>query len=454
MLPGVGEGDYLVVAAHPDHLEGWTEVLEYDPHRRSLVQVDLPEGAEVRVEAFDAAGKPLADVAVSLERLGQPPPSRLRSSDVLEAKRQRTLTTDPSGRVASKGFHPGTYRATARLRGSGGGRGLMRLSAGSAPGGDEIALEIVGSEQVDLEARLRPAARLAATLQCSDAWSLPETADVRVVRADADAGRRQDEDETALTLDKVLLGGPGRDTVTAGPLEQGLYRVAVRPVGFDRWTWAFETDDPGDATEVQVEVEAGGGTVDLGLFHLECGPAVDLLPEIAGGARFPDLAEVEARVRLVDAESGEERLRSPAVRHGGGRLRLRDFPPPAALRGRVEPRPPLLEITLVHPHLLPAPRQRWLAEMALERGRFEEIVLQVEALGGAVAVEGEGFRASLSTPDGEVREALFEDGKAEIPSLVPGRYALRIEDAAGKTAREWRDLEVVAGQTLRLETDP
>ncbi|MEE8526300.1 MAG: carboxypeptidase-like regulatory domain-containing protein [Thermoanaerobaculia bacterium] len=254
----------------------------------------------------------------------------------------------------------------------------------------------------------------------------------------------------------MILSGRGRDTFTAGPLEQGVYRLAVRPGGFDRWTWSFETHDPRDATDFQVDTADGDGvgTVDLGLFQLECGPTVDLLPSIADGADFPDLEEIEVEVRLLDPESGDENQRPPSVLHRDGRLRLRNFPRQTPPRGAPLRRPPLLEITLVHPHLLPAPVQRWQTDLELERGRFEEIELQVEALGGAVAIEGEGAMARLFGPAEEIREVLFVDGKAEIPSLAPGRYSLRIEDRAGQLLKAWNDLEVSAGQTLRLENRP
>jgi hypothetical protein len=321
------------------------------------------------------------------------------------------------------------------------------LTVAGGRSGREIWFDISGFERVDLEARMQPAASISATLQCNDAWSLPDTADLKIVAADAEA------DEAVLALEGVLLGGRGRETFTAGPLEQGLYRLAVRPGGFDRWTWSFETHDPMDATDFQVDLADGDGAgeIDLGLFQVECGPTVDLLPTIAGGAAFPDVEEVEVEVRLLDSESGDESHRPPAVLRRGGRIQLRDFPRPRPPRGAPAGRPPVLEITLNHPHLLPAPVQRWQTDLELERGRFEEIVLQVEALGGAVAVVGAGALARIFGPAEEVLEAPFADGKAEIPSLVPGRYSLRIEDGSGQLLKEWTDLEVRAGETLLLE---
>ena len=445
-VPGVPEGDYLVVAGHPEHLEGSVEMLEYDPRRRSLALINLPAGGEVRVQAFDTAGEPLSDVQVMVEWLDEPPALRLQSTDVLDAKRERTLTTDPSGRVVASGFYQGTYRARAQLRGRDGYRSLMRLEvAGGGGAGADVDFEIV--ESVDLEARMRPAASLAATLQCSDDWTLPQTADLRVVAAGADL-ESQDDGDGVLALDDVLLSGAVRDVVTAGPLAPGVYRLAVRPDGFDRWTWAFETDDPTEAVDLQVE--AVSDDVDLGLFHIECGPAVDLLPEIAGGAPFPDLDKVEIEVRLFDPETGEE-WRPPTVLVHEDRYQLRDVPSPASRSTTAKPK--RLEISLVHPHLLPAPVQRWQMDFELERGSYEEIVLQVEALGGAITVTGEGAVGRLVGPGEGVQEASFNDGEVEFPSQVPGLYRLQVEDASGEVVRVWDALDVQAGQTHELVLD-
>ena len=62
----------------------------------------------------------------------------------------------------------------------------------------------------------------------------------------------------------------------------------MRPTGFDRWTWAFETYDSADAHQVQVG-EGGGEGFDLGIFHLDCAPAVDVVPEVDSGDLFPEL---------------------------------------------------------------------------------------------------------------------------------------------------------------------
>ncbi len=495
-VDGLDAGSYLVVAGHADYLEGRLALPEYDPKGpevRASYTVRLPLGAEIRLHARDPADEPLAGVELTVERVGDDPDTELSSVDIAESKRRRTAITDRSGRASMLGFYPGPYRARAKLKGERGSRGLIHLSAqGGRPqrelrhpgGGQAIDIEIDGAEKVELEGRMLPANRLSATLLCSDGWDLPDTVAVRVF--DAYDGQREldprDFDPDAVTedalgiafaADGVILAGRGRDALAVGPFEQGVYYLAVKPQDFDRWTWAFEAEAAAGASKLQVDVAGvdpgsegalGGpalGNVDLGMFAVECAPAVDLLPAIAAGVvppqgseghvappegprpSFPDVREVKVDARFFDLDADKPVGRRLSIIRRDGRIRLRNCP-----GGRLR-----LDFTLSHPHLLPEPTLSWQVEVELERGRYRQIVPEIEALGGAIAISGTGSSATLHGPDGLRRHASLGD-EVTFPSLVPGRYRVEVssDDASDEPTWVWRDLEVKAGETLRLDS--
>ncbi len=494
-LDGLDAGSYRVIAGHADYLEGRLELPEYDPKGpevRYSYTVRLPDGAEIRLRAHDPADEPLAGVELTVERVGKDPDTELKSADVIDSKRLRTAVTDRSGRTSMLGFHPGAYQARAKLKGERGSRGLIQLRlaggepteyrAGGEPteyragggrsepelrhpgGGQTIDIEIDGTEKVDLEGRMLPAASLSASLLCSDGWDLPDTVAVRVwsaydQRRELDPRDFDPDDDDgglgiAFAADGVILAGRSRDALTVGPFEQGVYYLALKPQDFDRWTWAFEAHDAAGASKLQVVVTdsdfgSGGlgtalGNIDLGLFAVACAPAVDLLPAVATGADFPDVREVTVDARFFDLDTDKQVGRRLSITRRDGRIRLRNCP-----GGRLR-----LDFTLSHPHLLPEPALSWQVEMELARGGYRQIVPEVEALGGAILISGTGGSATLYGPDGLPRHASFEEGEITFPSLVPGRYRVEIssDDATSdEPTRVWRDLEVRAGETLRLD---
>ncbi len=491
-LDGLDAGSYRLIAGHANYLEGRLELPDYDPKGpevRPSYTVRLPDGAEIRLRALDPADEPLAGVELTVERAGEDPATELKSADVADSKRVRTAITDQSGRTSLRGYYPGTFGAHAKLRGERGSRGLIQLGrAGGEPteyraGGGrpqrEFKLEIEGTETVELEGRMLPAASLSASLLCSDGWDLPDTVAVRVWDAydgqreldprdfdpDADA---EDGLGIAFAADGLILGGRTRDALTVGPFEQGVYYLALKPQDFDRWTWAFEADDGAGASKLQVNVGgdfgaggAGGavlGDVDLGLLAVECAPAVDLLPAVAAGVPpeaetgghdtvpvgFPDVREVAVEARFFDLEADKPAGGRLSIIRRDGRIRLRNCP-----GGRLR-----LDFSLSHPHLLPEPTLSWQVEIELERGAYRQIVPEVEALGGSIVIPGAGGSATLHGDDGVRRDVVFEAGTAEFVSLVPGRYRLEVAadgEPGDASMRVWRDLEVRAGETLRLD---
>jgi len=458
-LEGIGVGEFLLVAGHPSYLEGRFDLNGYDPDDPppATPRIVLPPGAEIFFEVRDVDGRPLAGVGLAVERLGDPPPARLPEEEVPRAR--RSARSDQSGRARLHGFYPGSYRLTASRPGSLGRGSWIHLRRSGGDFAAELEVELGEGERAEVEGRQLPAAAVAATVLCADGGPLPESIAVRVVDVDAPlpadpTGRTAPGDGVVLAVDDLLLEGRRRDRLVAGPLATGVYRLAVRPAGFDRWSWAFGSHDPREATEVQVTFEGRRAEteVDLGELRLECAPAVDLLPAVAGGAPFPDLAEVEVAARLLDPETDRELGGRTWSTAREGRIELRGL---TAGKAR-------LVFTLAHPHLLPEPTLEWEIPVELERGRLVELVPEVEALGGAVELRGiavpEGGGELLAVAAGVDdwrREAPVEvgadGGRAILPSLVPGTYRIRVDsDAGGEAVAVWEGVEVRPGVTVRL----
>ena len=451
---GLPKGDYRVVAGHVDYLEGRIEVPDHDPGQpesQRTHNVVLPDGAEIRLQAFDPAGEPLAGVELTAQRIDELPNVILGAQEFLDAKLERSTVSDQSGRGSVGGFYGGVHRLSARLRGADGSRGLIYLTTGEEDPRRELELELTAGEPIEVEARMLPAASLTATLVCSDAWDMPDTVAVRVFEAhEFDPAVNLFDLPASFATEALVLEGRSRDHLEVGPFQRGVYYLALQPEGFDRWTWAFEAHAAPDAARLQVGTspEEMLGKVDLGMFQVECGPAVDLLPAVASGDAFPDLREVTTEARFFDLDRKKQVARRLSIVRRQDRILLRGAP-----GGRLR-----LDLTLTHPHLLPEPSLSWQIEMELERGRFVEIAPEVEALGGAILIAG-GTAAKAGLPlyallkgpdDIVVRRTAFEDGEAEVPSIVPGRYRLEVIAEGDEPIRVWKDLEVQAGETSHL----
>ncbi len=469
-LDGLGAGSYLLVAGHADYLEGQRALPEYDPgdpEKRRIPPVVLPDGAEIRLRATDPVDEPLAGVELTAERLGDPPDLTIQAEKFVKAKLSRSAVTDQSGRTSVKGFYPGTYRLRAKLQGQRGTRGLIDLGLHESDLRRELELEISGKEKVEVFGRLVPAASLSASLVCLDGWDMTDTVAVRVLKAFVEPADFVPDDavegdpEVAFADDEVFLTGRLRDRLTVGPFEQGIYYLALKPRDFDRWTWMFESYDPAEAAKLQVDVAAGDVTrqageegfssgpaladVELGQLRVECAPAIDLLPAVAGDVAFPDVREVQVTARVFDLDADKEIRHRLSIIRRDGRIQLGNCP-----GGRLR-----FDVTLSHPHFLPESSLTWQIEMELERGAYHQIVPEIEALGGSIVVSGAGSSASLHGADGVVRQVNFEEGQAELVSLIPGPYRLEIlgGTADAEPIRVWPELEVRAGETLQLDVD-
>ncbi|MCP4664168.1 MAG: hypothetical protein GY856_52965, partial [bacterium] len=221
--------------------------------------------------------------------------------------------------------------------------------------------------------------------------------------------------------------------------------LRVPPVGFDRASWAYETYDPARAVEIPVNVDAEDGLrmIELAPFLLDCGPAVDVLPEVASGRPLPPLREIAADAWLADPETGAEIPARITLDARDDRIELRNLP-----RGELR-----LAFRLSHPHFLPRATLSWEIDLKLENGSFAELRPLLDDVGGAVRVRGDGAAARLAPfGDGELRIEVIGD-EALFPSLPAGTYEVTLcaDPACAEAIRTWREVEIDPGKTLLLD---
>ena len=443
---GLPAGRYQVVAGHVDTLEERI-VVEHDPERapEKMPELVLPLGGAVKMMARSIEGKRLGGIRLVVERLDELPELLLAAPAFLAAKKERTIASDLAGGGRATGFYGGLHRLEARLGGEQETMGIVEVRVPRGRWQPFLELELEESDEVEIEARERPAARLEAGLDCSDNWKLPETVSVGLLDGSALA-----DDDPILALERHVLLGRRHDKLVVGPLEADTYLLGLRPEGFDRWSWVHGASTPEGAQAVLIETgdRDARRAVDLGLVLLECGPAVDLLPRVATGAQFPPLWDIRMFARSV-SQATEQGLKRLDLKRRRQRLELRDMP-----RGEQ-----ILEIRLEHPWFLPTPELAWDIPMELERGMYREAEIEVEALGGAIELRGLGaaahranaavraVRGKLSSYGVGVR-----DGRALIPSLVPGTWRVELCAETGCARPLFLgEVEVVMGQTFILD---
>ncbi len=124
-------------------------------------------------------------------------------------------------------------------------------------------------ESRELEARIVPAATVAGQLYCVGGEPLPGNTELRIVPSSA---RPQDPLDRTWTKKAVLernalLSGEHHDTFEVGPLSPADYLVAVRPATFDRWTWAYGTEN---GAEAQSFAARRGEKIAVGAIAVDC----------------------------------------------------------------------------------------------------------------------------------------------------------------------------------------
>ncbi len=442
--PVLPEVDALLLAGHADFLEARTELRDFRSQDVRQIEIELPKGAAFQLRTFDLDGRPADGVRWTIERLGAPPELLLADPAFVAAKNGRVATTDTSGRVRVEGFYGGRYGLGAQIPGHGRPGGLFRVGRPGDRPERWTAVELAERGVADLVAHQQPAANLRMQLLCDDGLPPPEITAALAVDLDAPAASPEQAWAAAAVRGREIpLVGRRRDELLLGPLAQGVYRLAVRPKGFERWTWAFEAGSAEAAHPIQLDVDehAGNELVRLGDFPLECAPAVDLVPR-SGAGSLPELRRVRVRARLLDPAHGHEIAPSPAAVARRGRFALRRLP-----HGRVR-----LEVVLSHRHFLPSPELTWETELTLERGRTAEVELRIEAVGGAVEVVGTAALARLVDAAGEAQTYPLDGRPTVFPSLAPGTYTVELCGDADcePPQKRWPDVEVRRGETARL----
>jgi hypothetical protein len=455
-VQGLSPGRYRVAAGHPAFLDGEARVL-FDPDEGegTYVRVKLQRGAVIEARATDHAGKPVEGVTLNLETVEAAEPWLVQNEDLAALRAQRRGTTNTTGDVKLQGIRRGVHRLWAGVDGPRSARHWVHLREGEPSQGEdddageeELRLEVTRHAVHRVAMRVLPGGSLGGAVVCRDDVALPLTASFRVFSpydppTVGEAGPEA-HDGPVLALDEVLLSGKLRDAFEVGPLREGMYHLALRPTGFEIWTWALGTPDPDRAANLQM---TPGATVGLGPVEIDCGPQVGLWPKPApDGARLDmEKAELAARVRTVP-ETGRERVDEPEHQLTRDGALLWDLPEGEAT----------LEVTLRHPHLLGDEPLAWSFPMELERGKGVRVHPFPGVIGGAVMVDDTEVAAALWGPEEEleagtaVQRTLAADarGHAYFAHLRAGTYlaAWCLDRACDALATPWRRVQVVAGE--------
>jgi hypothetical protein len=447
-IPDLPAGDLAVAAGHPNYLDAETEVREFDPEGGTReVEVQLRMGATLHVTAADSDDRSVSGVRLELVRMDGGPQIKISDPELVATTLRKQASTDATGHAWMRGIWPGPYRLTGRLEGSSSTTGFVRILDHDQPV-EELEIALTEAEERELRARVLPAASFQARLHCSRGQPLPGKASVAVVPASVALEALDAEDwmeESELVLEDVPLTEEKHDVIGVGPLEEGAYRLAVRPSGHDRWTWALGTER---ASEGAILHGTPGEPVDLEALPIDCGPAIAIRLGVAGDGPVPSLSLVHPRydtfsiAGAVSNDSGENTVDHAVVDAYADRLVVRDLPEGSAT----------LRIGLRHPYFLPSPWITIPLQATLERGRTIDTRWMSAAFGGALVVVHPAAAVRVSGAKIAPRVVPLQDGRVEIPSLVPGLYRLELcSDAACKRVIETRDgLEVVALKTTEV----
>ena len=464
-LDAVEPGDYLIRAGHPEYLETEHELVDFQAAEVSEVFVELSEGAYLELRAVNLEGGPAGRVEWTIEHLGPPLELKLTEPVFVESKTRRLALTDDSGRARVAGLYGGFYRLRAERPAYGDGElgGLFHVGRERSRARPTVELYLPEGRSEEAWARQLPSGTLRFELLCDDNGPLPPDVSVLVVDLDGPVGdieaahvpsggsRGGIQEQAALWREKVALTGRHRNLLAVGPIDQGVYRLALRPAGFTRWTWAFETYVGRESYTIQIDVDENepATLLDQGTFKLECSPAVDLVPELLEG-EMPDMKNVRVRARLLAPDEDVEIASHPQVVRRRDRAELRLLP-----QGAVR-----LDFVLSHPHFLPYTDLNWQVELELQRGRYAMVTPQISTLGGALRVVGltaqPEARLRIEGNGHEATEVVVHGDSVVVPSIVPGRYDVKLcrDPACEPVLHRWPDVDVRPGRTKVITSDP
>ena len=447
--------DLVAVAAHPVYGEGRLDL----GRRRGHVSLTLKPGATLEIRAEGPGETPFRGVEVELdatqdERAGSAPPADAGTSEWRRQKHHRVAKTDASGRALLQGLRPGVWRVRARVTGPEAARWSAAIDPPAGAHSPEGKLAVPESGQMQVRVSVQRATNVEVQLACDDHGTVPMRVSIALLEPERDAPWRTvlpvGRIEAVKTLDGLPLGGPRLDRLVGGPLPAGTYVLALRPEGFDRWTFAPGTEDPARATILAL---TEGESLDLGAWELNCRPSILLAPEWRepSPAVPPDIAHAEAAVDLAAAPADGTAStpgpgHAPFVRPLLHALRLTGLPP-----GRYA-----ATIAVTDRLLLPAgarPDDEG-AVLTLERGR--EVVRRVPftATAGSVDVSSDAPAVRLLDAGGAIVAILASpaNGVFRAGPLPPGTYLVEAcrDAACASTGARLGEAAIVAGAVTRV----
>ena len=336
-FPRAPRRELVAVATHPVFGDGRLEL----GLRRGHVVLALERRATLAIRAEGPGGKPFRGIEVALDAVDEDKargaaPAAAAASTWRKHQAHRLATTDATGRAMLQGLRPGPWRVRPSMTGSDAARWSASIVVAENERVPETVLTVPETGQLPLLVRVALATTLELRLTCDDGGKVPMRASVALLEPHADAPWRSalpvGKLEAAKSLDGLPLGGPQLDRLVAGPLPAGTFAIAIRPEGFDRWTFAPGTEDPARAGVLALNE---GEALELGTWELNCRPSILLVPEWRepGPDAPPDIARAEVAVELAPEGAGA----------GAGTAR-RDATagPPVAAPARTPYRQPLL----------------------------------------------------------------------------------------------------------------
>lgn len=433
-VAGLPSGSYRVLAGARGYASASEMLLGFDAEAGAdrRLDVTLRRGATVRARAVDEAGKPVAGIVLRIASQELPAIDGFSAEGSLlcTGARAHASPTDREGRLELRGVAPGPWTAKAEAPD---GTAIVEVAAGGGARGRESQITLVPDEIAEVDLRVVRAASLSASLRCSDRGPVPERVATQVLRGAKSHEVQEEEGRPAedVAFERTCdLNGEKRDRLTIGPLEAGDVVLAVKPEGFDAWTFSPGVESGEEAVPIHVE---HAQAADAGTVVLRCEPAVEIVLFVRSKQPLPDLARSEVRATWVpDPGPGAPPPSTAPAEIGRERIVIRPLPTGT---GR-------LDVSVRHPFFLPDGEVRGSFPLTLARGRLVPAPLSIAAIGGAIVARG-GIAARLRTPRGESRLEPAERGAVSFPALPPGSYGVDV-CADTKCVRVLRSFDLVA----------
>ena len=459
VFKGLPRKPLLVVAGHEKWIDAGAVVpfdpKQQDPRYRSA-DVRLLAGATIEIDAIKPDDTPAASASLRLDRqestakTGARTSPRVRDEALRRLKAHRAARTDVSGRAEISGIEPGKYIAQGAYTGSGDGSYTVQVREGAREPADTLTLQFEGTERTRVTIVLRAAASIVADLVCDDGGALPLKVDARLLAPDRDAAWRTtipvgELVDPLFKLESRPLGGPGKSRLRLGPLKPGVYSLAIRPRGFDRWTFAGGRDDPSRSMSLQVD---DGQETDLGMWTIPCRPSILLLPRPIGeGATLPDVSHATVASTIAASEVRVDRESADRRRYDAPE----SLPLLCSMRLYGVPSEPVKVALQVRDRfLLPEPVSPLPNPLTLnlERGREQVVPLQFDALAGSMDVVVDAPAARAIFTDGTITPIARDAGSERLRAgpLKPGVYRVEVcaDPGCSRITRRFASVAVAA----------